>query len=196
MDVNHDWQALGLQWRDQAVPGIDLDAIGREVRRRGTRLRWLVAAETLASVIAVVLCAWVALRPGLTMLEQAIFVGLAVVVVVYQLAILWLRRRQLRDGGMDAVALVDLEIQRSRTGISYWRVSAWVMFAMWLGIYGAMLYASADPKGQPIYGNLLFLTVFYVPWILAAALFAWWRGRRSLARIARFESLRGQLRAP
>ena len=94
MDPNLDWKALGDTWRDQPVPTIDPEAIGREIRRRGRRLRWLVGSELLFSMLAIGLVVWLALRPETKALDRSVFIGLGAVLAVYQLAVLWLRRRQ------------------------------------------------------------------------------------------------------
>ncbi len=192
MDPNLDWKALGDTWRDQPVPALDPEAIGREIRRRGRRLRWLVGSELLFSVLAVLLCAWIAQRADTSPADRWVFIGLGVVLAVYQASVLWLRRRQLRDDGRGVADLVDLEIRRTRSGITYWRISLWTGMALWLGLALVVWFDASDALRT---GFWLMIAI-NGPMMLAAAIFIWWRGRRSLARIARFEALREQLRGP
>lgn len=192
MDPNLDWKALGDTWRGQAVPTIDVDAIGREIRRRGRRLRWLVASEAVMTVLMVALCVWIVLQPGTSTMDRTVFLGLGVALVVYQIGVLWLRRRQLRDDGRSVADLVDLEIRRTRSGITYWRISLWTAMAMWLALSLVVWFDASDA----LRAGFWLMVAINAPIMLAAAVFVWWRGRKSLARIARFESLRDQLRAP
>ncbi|TNJ32999.1 hypothetical protein [Arenimonas terrae] len=192
MDPNLDWKALGDTWRDQPVPAIDPEAIGREIRRRGRRLRWLVGAEALFSALAIGLCAWIVQRPEISSVDRWVFIGLGAVLAVYQAGVLWLRRRQLRDDGRSVADLVELEIRRTRSGITYWRISLWTAMALWLGLALVVWFDASDTLRR---GFWLMIAI-NGPMMLAAAVFIWWRGRRSLARITRFEALRDQLRGP
>lgn len=192
MDPNLDWQALGDAWRGQAVPAIDADAIGREIRRRGRRLRWLVASEAVLTVLMVALCIWITLRPDTSAMDRAVFLGLGAGLVVYQISVLWLRRRQLRDDGRSVADLVDLEIRRTRSGITYWRISLWSGMALWLALSLVVWFDASDT----LRAGFWIMIAINAPIMLGAAVFIWWRGRQSLARIARFEALRDQLRAP
>jgi hypothetical protein len=192
MDPNLDWKALGDTWRDQPVPAIDPEAIGQEIRRRGRRLRWLVGSEALFSVLAVLLCAWIVQRPDTSTVDRWVFIGLGVVLAVYQVGVLWLRRRQLRDDGRNVADLVDLEIRRTRAGITYWRISMWTAMAIWLALSLVVWFDASDALRR----GFFVMIAINGPVMLAAAIFVWRRGRRSLARIARFEALRDQLRGP
>jgi hypothetical protein len=192
MDPNLDWQALGDTWRGQAVPEFDAEAIGREIRRRGRRLRWLVASEAVLTVLMVALCVWITRQPDTSTMDRAVFLGLGAALIVYQAGVLWLRRRQLRDDGRSVVDLVDLEIRRTRSGITYWRISLWTAMAMWLALSLVVWFDASDA----LRAGFWLMVAINAPIMLAAAVFVWWRGRKSLARIARFESLRDQLRAP
>ena len=42
-----DWDAMGSDWRDQAVPTIDVDALRAEATQQGRRLRRTLVLETL-----------------------------------------------------------------------------------------------------------------------------------------------------
>jgi hypothetical protein len=192
MDPNLDWKALGDTWRDQPVPAIDPEAIGQEIRRHGRRLRWLVGSEALFSVLAVLLCAWIVQRPDTSTVDRWVFIGLGVVLAVYQVGVLWLRRRQLRDDGRNVADLVDLEIRRTRAGITYWRISMWTAMAIWLALSLVVWFDASDALRR----GFFVMIAINGPMMLAAAIFVWRRGRRSLARIARFEALRDQLRGP
>jgi hypothetical protein len=64
--------------------------------------------------------------------------------------------------------------------------------ALWLGLALVVWFDASDTLRR---GFWLMIAI-NGPMMLAAAVFIWWRGRRSLARIARFEALRDQLRGP
>lgn len=59
-----EWQALGEQWRGQAVDAVDVDALRVQVRRRGRRLRGWLALEIAATALGLGLLGWVALASG------------------------------------------------------------------------------------------------------------------------------------
>lgn len=189
---DHDWQALGAAWRGQATPAPDLEAVAREVRRRGRRLRWLVAGELSLTVLALAFLALILWHGAGGAVERAVLVVFAALLVPYQAAVLWLRRRELRDEGLDVAALVALEIRRATSGITYWRLSVWTAMAMWVGLVAVALL---EPAGR-LRQDLWVFQLVYTPMMLACGAFAWWRGRRSRERIARYQALRDQLRAP
>lgn len=196
MDAIQDWQALGAAWRGQETPAIDPAAIAAEVRRRGRRLRWAVWTEVAATVVMVGLSVAVMLMPRTRPLEAWVFAGLALVLVAYQAVVLWLRRRQLGDAGVDAAALVELELRRLRTTRRYWRISAWTGVGLWLGLYALfvwMLRTTESPLADDgaSLGVALAVNVVMMP---AACAWAWWRSRLALQQQARFEALRRQLR--
>lgn len=197
-DKHDDWLALGEDWRAQPGSGVDVDALRAEVRRRGRRLRWAMAHDFAGFAIAMGACVW-ALQSGRAGLMSAVVVGMMVVLVGFQAWSLWSRRRQVGDSGLDARALVDLEIARGQTSLRYWRVSIWLSVAIWLGLYGlAMLgawVADANADADAVTAD---------KWagILAGAgsvgigfaIYAWWLGCRTVARLQRLRQLRDEMR--
>ena len=124
-------------------------------------------------------------------------IGLMVVLAAFQAWALWIRRRQIGDSGLDARAMVDLEIARARTSLRYWRVSIWLSVAIWLALYAlAMLgvwaaNASADlVLSDKLAGSLVGAGLIGIGF----AVWAWWRGRRTVARLVRLQGLRDELR--
>jgi len=115
MTMNQDWQALSDAWRDQATPTIDMDALRREVGKQGRYLRRMLALEVGLTVLLLVFFAWALLRPDNTLVEYLLLGGFAFLLIVYEGFVLWIRRRELSDTGLDAQALLDLEIRRAGT---------------------------------------------------------------------------------
>lgn len=195
-DKPDDWLALGEDWRAQPGSTIDVDALRAEVRRRGRRLRWAMAHDFAGFALAMGLCLWVLLsgRAGLT---PAVVIGLMGVLGGFQGWSLWSRRRQMGDSGLDARAMVDLEIARARTSLRYWRVSIWLSVAIWLALYVlAMLGvwatdANADAEtAHGLAGALIGAGSVGIGF----AVWAWWLGRRTRARLLRLHGLRDEMR--
>ena len=54
-----DWDAMGSDWRGQAVPTIDIDALRAEAAQQGRRLRRMLVLETLFAALTVIsIVAW------------------------------------------------------------------------------------------------------------------------------------------
>ena len=53
-----DWDAMGSDWRGQAVPTIDIDALRAEAAQQGRRLRRMLVLETLFAALTVLLVGW------------------------------------------------------------------------------------------------------------------------------------------
>ena len=194
-DKHDDWLALGDDWRAQATGTVDVEALRDEVRRRGRRLRWAILHELAGFAIAMGLWAWVLVtdRAGIPV---TVVIGLLVILVGFQGWSLWIRRRQVSDSGLDAKAMVDLEIARARTSLRYWRVSIWLSVAMWLMLYAAamlgigMVGTPADAISADKWAGIL---VGAGSVGIGFGIWAWWLGRRTSARLLRLRGLRDEL---
>lgn len=193
-DAGRDWQSLTTQWREQPVSAIDLSALRTEARNRSRRLRLALAAEVLLTVVLVAYIGRAMLTPELPGGVFGLFVAVIVLLLGYQSWSLWIRRRQLRDQGLDAAALLTLEIDRARTSIDYWRYGTWIGVLMIVTLSAAVasmvLPHIDDPReldrmiGGGVGGAVA---------AVGCAVFAWWRGRQMRARIARLLALRDEL---
>ena len=195
-DKPDDWLALGEDWRAQPGSAIDVDALRNEVRRRGCRLRWALVNELVAFAMAMGLCLWVLLS-GRAGLAPAVVIGLMVLLAGFQAWSLWIRRRQVGDSDLDARAMVDLEIARARTSLRYWRVSIWLSVAIWLALYAlAMLGAwGGDASAGVVPADKLAGGLVGAGSVgVGFAAWAWWRGRRTRARLVRLHRLQDELR--
>ena len=195
-DKPDDWLALGEDWRAQPAGTIDVDALRDEVRRRGRRLRWALVSELFGFALAMAVGVWV-LRSEPAAMAPAVIIGLLLVLAGFQAWSLWIRRRQVRDSGVDARAMVDLEIARARTSLRYWRVSIWLSVAIWLALYAlAMLGAwVADGSADVVLADKLAGSLVGAGSIgIVFAVWAWWFGRRTRARLLRLLGLRDELR--
>lgn len=195
-DVEHqgeEWQTFANDWREQPGGKPDADALLRGVRRRGWRLRWNLASDLATAAFVVALCLW-AMRMN-TGLPDWVFAALMTVVLVFQGWALWIRRRQARDSGLDANALVALDIRRTRTTLLYWRISIWLGLALWLALYAVTWSAHVSPWPGD---NVTLRELVYS--VLASALvgpgfamWAWWWSRRNRRRLTRMLELRDEL---
>lgn len=199
MNDMHDWQSLGDEWRGQAVGKVDVEALRTEANRRGGRLRWAMLNEVVMCMVALALCAWALRHPARTGLAPTMVIGAMLVLVGFQAWSLWIRRRQLGDSGLDAGAMVALEIERARTSLRYWRVSTWVTAGLWAGLYAAALLDITapefrDPRPMHPLGTWVGAQVGGAIALLGSALWAWWLGRRNRARLARLRKLQDEMR--
>lgn len=195
-DKPDDWLALGDDWRAQATGTVDVDALRAEVRRRGRRLRWALVSELFGFALALAVGVW-ALRSDPAGIAPAVVIGLLLILAGFQGWSLWIRRRQVSDSGLDARAMVELEIDRARTSLRYWRVSIWLSMAMWLALYAVATLgvwvadANADAVTADKWAGILIgagsVGIGFAVW-------AWWRGRRTSARLVRLRGLRDELR--
>ena len=195
-DKPDDWVELGEDWRAQPGSTIDVDALRAEVRRRGRRLRWALISEVFGFALAMAVGVWALLSEPAGM-ASAVIIGLLVIVAGFQGWSLWIRRRQVGDSGLDATAMVDLEIDRALTSLRYWRVSIWLSVAMWLALYAvAMLGARvADGNADVVLAGKLAGSLVGAGSVgIGFAVWAWWLGRRTRARLLRLRALRDEMR--
>ena len=196
MTANKDWDALSAAWQQQDAPAIDVEALRREAGRRGRTLRRTVWLETGFTALVVLLCALIALAPDSDGFERGLFGVLALLMTAYQAYMVWLRRREWSEAGLDATALLDLELRRCDTILHYWRFGMWSVLVLWLGLYGFWLWLLAqdgDPgRAAGLVGGL-YVNVLVIP---AMGLYGLWRSRQARRRRQRLLALREQARAP
>lgn len=200
MNDMRDWQSLGDEWRGQTVSRVDVNALRAEVDRRGRRLRWAMVNEVVMCIAALALCLWTLRHPGQAGIAPAVVIGAMLVLVGFQCWSLWIRRRQLGDSGLDAGAMVALEIARARTSLRYWQMSTWVALGLWGGLYAVAMLDIISPEfrdPRPVYplGKWIGALGASAVVLLASALWAWWLGRRNRARLARLSRLQAEIRA-
>lgn len=193
-----DWQSLGNDWREKTNDRVDLAAMIADVRRRGRRLRLARMAELIASLIAIGLCGWAALWPETSGLPRGVPIVGIVLVLGCQGWSLWIRRRQGRDSGLDARALLALEQERIATSRRYWRFNIWVALLIWIGLAALVLIGTSPSAGgaAPSFARpALISLLFNLPVVLGFALYAGWSTRRNDARLMRLRRLREELDA-
>lgn len=195
-DLPGDWQALGEDWRAQAISAIDIDALRREVHKRGRRLRWALANDLLGFAATIGLSLW-AMLTGRAGLPHAVIITLIVTLCGFQAWSLWIRRRLVGDSGLSAAAMVELEIARARSSLHYWRVSIWLGVAIWLGLYAFVLqdgFPLSLDHGVIVARKIIVSLGVAATTGLGFALWAWWLGGRTRKRLKRMLSLREALR--
>lgn len=192
-----DWSALAADWRTQPLMAIDPDVLRRDVVRRGRWLRAWLALEIMLSVVALGLCAWATWWVQPSLFSPPALLAVAASVIGFQGWSLWIRRRQIRDIGLDARALLALERERIDTSIHYWRVNAWVMAVLWVALFGLLMAAAAMPvgaEGVPLTaGQAALALAINAPLVVAVAVLAWWLCRRGRERRERVVALQAEL---
>ena len=196
MNMDNDWKSLSETWQAQPAPGIDVAAVRREATQRGRSLRFKVWTEVAMVVLYLLFSVWIVQRPESDTFERIMFTSLSVFLVTYQAYVMWLRRRELFDAGLDVHSLVDLELRRANTTLHYWRFGMWTATAAWIALYVVALIgmhgnwplSNVAGLAGGLLGNLLVTP--------AIGLFGVWRCRRESARIARYRDLQAQLKAP
>ncbi len=188
-----DWAALGNDWREQAVSAVDVEALRDEVRRRGRRLRLALLNDLVGFALAMGLGVW-ALGSGRAGSASALIICLLVIVCGFQGWSLWIRRRQVSDSGLGALAMVELEIARARTSLLYWRVSIWVALAMVLALYAFAILAPVAPTDDLTMRGIVPSMVAVGLVCIGSGVWAWWLGRRTQARLVRLRRLQDEMR--
>lgn len=191
-----EWDALGSDWREQAVPAVDVEALRGEATRQGRRLRWTLVLETLLAVFSVVLLGWIALRQGAAPMERWLLGGLALAMIPYQGYVLWIRRRDWSEAGLDAGALLELELRRCAGTEHYWRFGMWSVLVLWLVVYVVLMAGLRGDWPLPQVSGLLGATGANVVMIPIIGLYGLARCRGARQRRERLLALREQLRGP
>ncbi|MGY0557808.1 hypothetical protein [Lysobacter sp. A421] len=197
--VSDGWNVLAADWRAQATAKIDVEGLRREVVRRGRRLRWMMGAEVLLTTVVIGMCVWATL-----LVERPLFSPTgSLVVIACVLGVqgwsLWIRRRQVRDSGLNVRALLALERDRIRTSRLYWRVNVWLAVALWCVLFGVLMQGLVVPaddggSGMSLRQAMASLLV-NAPVTLGFATFAWWWCGRGRKRLQRLQALQNALDA-
>ncbi|MFY2763720.1 hypothetical protein [Arenimonas sp. MALMAid1274] len=196
MSLENEWTQLAETWRSQPAPGIDLDAVRREARQRGRSLRLKFWSEIAVSVLFTVGCAYMVLRAESDLFERLLFGGMGGFLLCYKAFMLWLRRGELSEAGLDVQSLVDLELRRAQSTLSYWRAGMWSAMAVWGVLYVVMMVGLGNDWPRQHVAGLaggLIANILLLPGLGA---FGLWRCRQERARIQRYRDLQEQLRAP
>ncbi|MGH8084504.1 MAG: hypothetical protein ACREPV_04430 [Lysobacter sp.] len=193
---NAGWDALAADWRAQPIAAVDADALRRDVTRHRRRIRAWLALEILLTTLATGLCAWATFRIDPPLFSPTGLAAMVALLFGFQGWSLWIRRRQIRDSGLDVRALLALERDRIATSLLYWRVNAWLAVAIWMAISSLLLTGALAPDAieLPMTPRQAGLSMaINAPLVLSLAVFAWWWCRRARARLARVQALRNEL---
>lgn len=191
-----DWDAMGADWRQQAVPTIDVDALRVEAGQQGRRLRRTLVLETLLAVFSVVFLGWIALKPDATPVQTWLLGSVAVLIVPYQAYVLWLRRREWSESGLEVDDLLDVEIRRCTTTLHYWRFGMFFTLLFWLVMHVAMWIGMVAGWPAETVVELIAVQIGYVLMIPLVGGYGVRRCNLARARCQRLAALREQLRTP
>ena len=110
----------------------------------------------------------------------------------FQLWSLWLRRRQLSDDGLDAAAMLELEIGRVNAGLRYWRHGTWFGALLMLAVFAIVL--SGLSNASPMHaGGLIGGAIGGGLGLLVSAVLAWFKHRSGRRRLVYLRELQAQL---
>ncbi|RDZ27364.1 hypothetical protein [Lysobacter silvisoli] len=192
-DADFDWTALGDEWRAQSGAGIDVDRLREEVGKRGRALRKAVYGELSLTVATLAAIAWLMLKTAPSDAMLLVFALLIPTSIGFQAWSLWLRRRQLRDDGLDAAAMLELEIDRANTSLRYWRYGTWFGVLLILVVFAIVIGALPQEHARDVHGNTGALVGGGLG-VLVSACMAWFKARRNIPRLAYLRELQEQLR--
>lgn len=196
--VDGSWGALAADWRAQPTAAIDVDALRRDVTWHRRRIRAWLVLEILLTMVAIGVCAWATFGTDPPLFSPSTFAGTVALLLGFQGWSLWIRRRQIRDTGLDVRALLALERDRVATSLLYWRVNTWLAVTLWAALFGLLLAGELAPDAieLPMTPRQAGLSLaINAPFLLGLAGFAWWWCRRSRSRLARVQALQDQLDA-
>lgn len=150
-----DWNALGAHWRDRPVHVGDewLRTIHRRIRRHriGFYTELATTGFVLGMLLMAVLSGWLSPN-GLGAGRSAWYAGAAVLIVLFQVGSLLLRRhhRLLGAPGDGVLAWIDAECSRARYVIAYW----WSSMLASMAIVGWAAY-TVDALAEPLLAKML-----------------------------------------
>lgn len=196
MSLENDWGSLSEAWRSQPAPGIDLDAVRREARQRGRSLRFKFWTEIVTAAVFTVCCAVIVVWPDSDLFQRLLFGGMGLFLLGYKSFMLWLRRSELSEAGLDVQSLVDLELRRSQSTLHYWRTGMWSAVVLWTVLYVVMMIGISQGWPRHHVSGLAGGLIANILLLPACGVFGLWRCRQERARILRYRDLRDQLREP
>ncbi|MDZ7790960.1 MAG: hypothetical protein U5L08_10805 [Xanthomonadales bacterium] len=132
MNVDRELEQWRSEWQRRPTDSLDIDALMAKTRRRARQEKFLAAIESLSGVMVIAACLATATIFQLHALERAVFIVLAAAAGGFTLWAFQQRRRYWRHLPMDAHTLLKLERRRLHDRLRYWRVSVWVVSAIWL----------------------------------------------------------------
>ncbi|UHQ22956.1 hypothetical protein LVB77_20285 [Lysobacter sp. 5GHs7-4] len=189
-DTNFDWAALGDEWRAQPDAGIDVERLRADVRKRGRSLRRALLGEVLLTLAILAALVWLIVQTETGDPMRTILVAMIPISIGFQLWSLWLRRRQLRDDGLDVAAMLELEIGRVNASLRYWRHGTWSALLLMLAVFA---FALVDAQPKQI-GGLVGGAVGGGLGALFSAAMGWFKHRSGRRRLAYLRELQAQLR--
>lgn len=114
----------------------------------------------------------------------------------YQAYVLWLRRREWSEAGLDVHALLDVELRRCATTLHYWRVGMWAAVGLWLLVFALLMVGIHEGWPDRDVGGLLGATLGNVVGLPLIGLYGLRRSRLARERRERLLGLRAQLGEP
>lgn len=178
------WQQ---EWRKSspAVPNVE-DLLAR-ARRRNRREKLLTALEVLLGLFAVAGCLIAAVAADLHVLERAGLLGMAVLAGGFVLWVFRQRRRNWLHLPMDAARLIELERQRLRMRIRYWRVNMWGVAGLWLFTLAAALLHELYGTGDGTRWTVSAVALLVI--VIATGLLSTVIRKRAQRRLERLDAL-------
>lgn len=193
-NIGGDWLAMGEHWRSQPTSALNIDGLRIEAARRTRRMWLLLVAEMLGLGVAGVTAAEFILREHGIGLKEWVVLAMLAIGLCFAGWTIWSRRRLWRDFGLDAAAMVDLEIARAHNALRYWRVNSVVACALWLVVVVMLSAQQFAITGAPHGRSGWVAVAINLPLVLAALALEHWRARKLHARIQVLRSMQDELR--
>lgn len=174
-----DLETLAAEWRHDAGPAVDMDALRSELRRRNRSTTWVVAAEI---VVTALLVAWtVGAVPGPSRSPLLIAWMWTYWAVATSLA-WWNRFGQIRRSVVSPAAFARVSLARARAKIRVVRIVAGLFAAQAVFVlaYGARV------SGSGAGGSAV---AFLVASGLGTALWGWWYHGRARHQVSTYEAM-------
>lgn len=195
MSDDRELEAWQQAWREQATPEIDLDRLREQTRRRNRREKWLTISELLLGAAVTGFCLWAAfVLPDTGPFDRTVFLSAAGVVVGFSAWAVSARRRHWKDARLDGGSLLRLEQQRIATRVRYWRISGWVVCAMWVALAtGAVLTTVWFPEAGDTADKLFMSTAANLPVLLVTIVVSYQVRQKSSESLRRLRATARQL---
>lgn len=191
MSVDAELSAWQREWREQSLPAISADELGRYVRRGNRNTLYGTVAAALFTIAAVVP---LLRRAAQGEVEPRFLMGMLTFVLLVWFSALWLGRGTWRPRDETTAAFLEVSIRRCRAALLAVPIAA-VLYCAEL----AYVLLSTHRLDGASFGEMLRSTQFVVAGWIGGPLYIGgqlWYARRQQQRLVRLRQLQSQLAGP
>lgn len=157
---------------------------------RNRREKRVTMIELVLGSVAFGLCLYTAALPGLDLIARLAWVALALLAAGFSLWAWRSRRRHWTQTTPAPAELMALEERRLDHRLRYWRLTAWIVCALWVGLGAIAALAAMQPAGPGADLERLFLApVLLLPVLLVAIIIAYQVRQGTAAQLRRLREL-------